>query len=171
MKFDLICGSHSAAKVTASVIRVLRTNILLSMATVDRRRSAHVNTAYFCYTDALDIYFVSAANSRHAQNVLKMPRVGSVVFDSRQRWNADHSGLQLFGRCREATPAEALGALRAYTARFPASRPYLSSVRTEQNRATFRFYLFRPTRLKLLDEGIFGEETFIAAKILRQKLR
>ena len=159
----------SAQKVRRSVLRILGRNKLWSMAT-GRASQSHINTAYFCYGDAFDFYFVSDSTARHIQNIRRSPGCAVAVFDSRQPWNADHSGLQLFGTCRQAIADETAIGLALYSKRFPAYAKYLNTQSAKAiQESTYRFYVFRPRRLKLLDESRFGEEVFVSASVLRLK--
>src|SRR5579884_1860722 len=50
------------------VFRVLEDNVLCSIATVTPEGTAHVNTAFFAYSTALELFFLSHPASRHCQS-------------------------------------------------------------------------------------------------------
>src|SRR2546426_12332246 len=95
--------SFSDPKVRKSVLRILRENALCSMATVARGDRAHINTAYFCYSPAVEVYFLSDASSTHCCNLEKNPSMAITIFRSAQVWGRPDRGLQLFGTCTAAT--------------------------------------------------------------------
>src|SRR5687768_6870779 len=68
------------------VLRVLTTNVLCSMATVTPDGRAHINTAYFSYSDKLELYFWSHPGSLHCRNLLRNPSMAMTVFSSAQEW-------------------------------------------------------------------------------------
>src|SRR5512143_6487 len=55
--------------VRRSVYRTLEDNVLCSIATVTSPRRAHINTAHFCYSGNLVLYFLSHPNARHCLNL------------------------------------------------------------------------------------------------------
>src|SRR5918995_1160531 len=91
----------TAARVRRTMFRILKKNALCAIATVAASGRAHVNTAYFAYSDALELYFLSHPNSRHCRNLKTRSSTAIAVFDSRQTWGELDRGLQLFGTCRE----------------------------------------------------------------------
>lgn len=67
----------------------------------DRRyRRAHVNTACFCYSDDLELYFLSHSHSLHCRNLKARPTMALAVFEPAQRWGERDRGLHLVGACR-----------------------------------------------------------------------
>lgn len=138
------------------------------MATVGPHGESHINTAYFCFSGTLDIYFLSDLETKHCQNILSRPTMAMTVFDTNQPWGSSLQGLQLFGQCYLAKNEEVEQASKLYEARFPAYVEYLTSLspKERQNFAS-RFYAFRPTSAKILDEAEFGEEIFITVQVVR----
>ncbi|MGH2349799.1 MAG: hypothetical protein ACRDFT_10105, partial [bacterium] len=126
-----------------SVDRILKTNVLCAMASV-RGPQAHINTAYFCYSADLELFFLSDPRSTHARNVGVNPSMAMAVFSSNQAWGQPDAGLQFFGRCAEAKGRFAVRAQRLYARRF---RAYEAS-----ELDAYRFYRFVPQRVKIFDE-------------------
>jgi hypothetical protein len=87
--------------------------------------------------------------------------VAVAVYDSNQEWGSPDRGIQLFGTAREVHGASADDAESLYAERFTDFRP------TEF--AAYRFYLFRPSRLKLFDEQELGAGIFVTARIGRER--
>lgn len=162
--------------VRRSLFRILRENVLCSMATVATGNRAHINTAYFCYSRALELFFLSDPGSLHCRNLAEHPSMAMTIFRSAQAWGNPDRGVQLFGTCREAKGPHARNAERLYGERFP---PYMktSAGRNPEDRRqgeqlrSYRFYRFVPTRVKILDERVFGGGVFAVASVPRLRSR
>jgi uncharacterized protein YhbP (UPF0306 family) len=151
--------------VRASVCRILEANVLCSIATVTTEGRSHINTAYFSYSDALEIYFLSHPASLHCRNLLTNAAIAMTVFSSAQQWTEPGQGVQLFGTGEQTSRAFADEAERSYSNRF---HDYTSWKRTLQDSdlaRKYRFYLFRVSRLKILDERAFGDAIFVSASV------
>ena len=157
----------SDERVLTSVFRILRENVLCSIATVTEQNLAHINTAYFCYSDELDLYFLSEPLSRHCRNLLANPSMAVAVYNSSQNWGGPDRGLQLFGTCRQARGAQAGKAERLYAERFPAYRDWVANLREDDAELGYRLYRFLTARLKVLDESEFGEAVFVRVAVTR----
>src|SRR6266849_2857150 len=59
----------SQDRVWSSLQRILEDTALCAFATVTTDNRAHVNTAYFAYSDELEVYFLSHPSSSHFRNV------------------------------------------------------------------------------------------------------
>ncbi len=163
----LLGAGLSSARLYRAVVRILEANELCSMASVSDGGQVHINTAFFCFGDELDLYFLSEPASVHGRNISRSPHLAIAVFDSRQRWGAAHKGLQLFGSCAPAIGATEETAQELYSVRFP-YREFLKSLSREQREAySLRFYGFTAATVKILDEDEFGEAVFVTAEIAR----
>lgn len=164
----------SGEPVRRSLLRILRENVLFSIATVARRNRAHINTAYFCYSTDLDLYFLSDPGSLHAKNLATNSSAAATVFRSAQIWGKPDRGIQLFGTCREVTGREAQEAKRLYGERFPLYAAWLKGTSDEEKRlaaqlGSYRVYRFRPRSVKILDERVFGSGVFVVADVQRPR--
>ena len=147
------------ARLRALAGRLLNASTLCAIATVAPNGRAHINTAYFAWSATFDIVWLSAPEARHSRNIRVHPSVAVSVYDSTQKWGGSDRGIQVFGTARELSGRAAHGAERVYGARFRAySRDELSA---------YRFYLLRPTRLKLFHERELGGATFVSARVSR----
>jgi uncharacterized protein YhbP (UPF0306 family) len=136
---------------------LLEASTLCAIATVSSGRRAHVNTAYFAWSDRLDLVWLSAPQAQHSVNVRKNPSVAVSVYDSSQSWGKPDRGIQLFGRAREVAGAAADEAAGTYAGRFPGYR--------EWEFEAYRFYRLRPQRVKLFDERALGPGVFVTARV------
>ena len=104
----------------------------------------------------------------HGKNLRARPDAAMAVFSTKQNWDDDHAGLQLFGKCVLAEGAIGTVAQERYSEQFPEYRKWFQQL-GEEGRQVFqgRFYVFTASRLKMLDEAEFGEEVFVEARVSR----
>jgi len=148
-----------AARLAAIARRLLKAAPLCAISTVDADGRAHINTAYFAWSPAFEIVWLSAPEARHSRNIRQRPSVGIAVFDSRQHWGGSDRGIQLFGTAWEVTGRAARDAERLYGKRFKAY--------SADELDAYRLYRFRPRTLKLFHERELGGGTFVTAKVAR----
>jgi len=147
--------------------RILADNVLCSMATVTEDNRAHINTAYFCYSHELEVYFLSHPSSLHCRNLSENPSLGIAVFSPSQRWAGPDRGLQLMGTCRQARGSQAIRAEQLYAKRFRSYARWRKGLKRTDAAGEYRFYRFVCQRLKILDEGEFGGAVFVSATVKR----
>jgi len=169
MKITLRNADHPTDKLNKSVIDILRSNELCSMATVTPEGESYIHTAYFCFNEDLDIFFVSDPTTYHGQNIAKSRSMAVAVAATNQPWDQPHRGLQLFGECSMASLAESAKAFTIHAARFHAYGEYIKALNPLELKALrFKFYVCRPNRIKIFDEPQFGEEVFVTATVERK---
>jgi len=83
----------------------------------------------------------------HSRNLRANDSAAIAVYDSRQRGKPDR-GIQIFDSAHEGRGEDAEHAEALYTKRFPDF--------AEADLSAYRFYLFRPRRLKVFDERHTG---------------
>jgi uncharacterized protein YhbP (UPF0306 family) len=149
----------SAARLRTIARRLLNASTLCAISSVGPNGRAHVNTAYFAWSPAIEIVWLSAPEARHSRNIRSDPSVAIAVYDSAQKWGGSDRGIQLFGQAREVSPRKAREAGRLYAARF---RPY-----SPEELHAYRFYRFRARTIKLFHERELGGGTFVTAKVAR----
>jgi uncharacterized protein YhbP (UPF0306 family) len=152
----------AAARIAATARQLLDASTLCAIATITARGRAHVNTAYFAWSRDFDIVWLSEPRARHSRNLRANDSVAIAVYDSSQTWGKPDRGIQLFGSAHEVRCGDAKQAETLYTKRF---RDF-----AEADLSAYSFYLFRPRRLKLFDEGTLGAGTFVTARIARDRL-
>jgi uncharacterized protein YhbP (UPF0306 family) len=145
------------ARIRAAARRLLDASTLCAIATVAPGNRAHVNTGYFAWTPDLHLVWLSEPHAKHSRNLRANGSVAIAVYDSNQSWGKPDRGIQLFGEAREAVGPAATDAERTYARRFPDYR--------ESDLSAYRFYYFRPRRLKLFDERALGAGTFVAVSV------
>ncbi|MCI4351029.1 MAG: pyridoxamine 5'-phosphate oxidase family protein [Thermoplasmata archaeon] len=171
MSVRTIAGSLATPKVRRSLSRILRGNVLASMATAGPRGQAHIHTAYFAYQPDLTLYFYSYPNSRHARYLHRHSSMAVAIFDSTQVWGRSDRGLQLFGRCRPARGKAVRAASDAYGRRFPGFRRWVRSLERVDGRFGLEPFRFTPRQLVLFDERVFGSGVFVRIALPSSRTR
>src|SRR5688500_13438731 len=92
-----------AARLKAVTRRLLDASKLCAIATVSADGTAHINTAYFAWSSAFEIVWISAPEARHSRNIRLRPSTAIAVFDSTQSWGGSDRGIQLSGLAREVS--------------------------------------------------------------------
>jgi uncharacterized protein YhbP (UPF0306 family) len=147
----------AAARLAAVARSLLDASTLCAIATNGPDGSSYINTAYFAYGPELDVVWMSEPNAQHSRNIRAQETVAIAVYDSTQSWGRQDRGMQLFGSARELAEADAGEAEALYALRFP-------DYEREQFGA-YRFYAFRPDRIKLFDERELGGGRFVTARV------
>jgi uncharacterized protein YhbP (UPF0306 family) len=147
----------AADRLGAAARSLLDASTLCAIATAAPGGRAYVNTAYFAWSDAFEIVWLSHPDARHSRNIDANRSAAVAVFDSTQTWGNPDRGVQLFGSARIAL-ARAHGVAEAiYASRFPDyGRDEFSA---------YRLYMLRPRQVKLFDERALGAGVFVTAKV------
>jgi uncharacterized protein YhbP (UPF0306 family) len=144
----------AAARMARTARSLLDASTLCAIATVGPGGRAHVHTAYFAWTPEFELVWMSEPRARHSRNIRANGAAAVAVYDSSQERGRPDRGIQLHGSAREAKTA---AADRAYANRFPDFRA--------GELGAYRFYSFRPRRLKLFDEEELGPGWFVTARV------
>lgn len=160
-------GGPTAEAVRSSLFRILEENVLCSMSTVTSDYQAYVNTAYFSYTENLELYFISHPESQHCQNLMTNPSMAMTVFSSSQSWGKPDQGVQLFGTCKLVGEANTIKALNSYVRRFPTYTGWQRRLEHDNPGKNYRLYRFLVDRVKIFDEQAWGELHFVLATVSR----
>jgi uncharacterized protein YhbP (UPF0306 family) len=147
----------AVARIRAEARRLLDASTLCAIATVSPGNRAHVNTAYFAWSREFELVWLSQPAARHSRNLRANPAAAIAVYDSSQSWEKPDRGIQLFGSAREVAAPAARPAERVYARRFPES--------AQADLSPYRFYRFRPSRMKLFDEAALGAGVFVTATV------
>lgn len=162
MAIDRSRRTVSSRRITALVGSLLDASTLCAIATVTPRGEAYVNTAYFAWSPEFDLFWLSDPDAEHSGNLRANHAAGIAVYDSTQSWGGSDRGIQLFGSAREIRGSVARETERTYAARFPAYKPGELS--------GYRFYRFRPRRMKLFDEAVLGGGVFVTASVRKGRV-
>jgi len=147
----------AAERLAAIARQLLDAASLCAIATVAPGNRPHVNTAYFAWSPEFDLVWLSEPHATHSRNIRTNETVAIAVYDSTQSWGKPDHGIQLFGSAREVQGPAAQEAEVLYARRFPDYRA--------GELGAYRFYRFRPRRLKLFDERTLGAGVFVTASV------
>jgi uncharacterized protein YhbP (UPF0306 family) len=151
----------ASSRIAASARSLLEASTLCAIATVTPGGQAHVNTAYFAWSDALQLVWLSEPHASHSRNVRANGRAAVAIYNTEQRWGCGDRGIQLFGVARELERSADDDAAQLYAARFPGYR--------REELSAYHFYAFQPRRLKLFDESELGAGVFVTARLSRER--
>jgi uncharacterized protein YhbP (UPF0306 family) len=137
--------------------QLLEASTLCSIASVCDDGRPHINTVYFACNDLMDVFWMSEPEAQHSQNVRASGAVAIAVYDSNQPWGTPGRGIQLFGQAEQLEGEAAREAKATYRQRFAAL--------SEPDYGAYRFYRCKLRRVKLFDERVLGDATFVTARI------
>jgi len=173
---DIQCNDSSGAvvdqrlpadRVRQSAFSILNSNTVCSVATVTPEGKPHINAAYFSYSVAYELFFLSHPNSVHCQNLLRNPAMAVSVFPSSPAWGEPSVGIQLFGGVQEPSGADAETAERSYGLRFPDFVKWKAMSDRPQAARQYQLYRFEVESFKILDEKNLGDSVWVSASVLR----
>jgi uncharacterized protein YhbP (UPF0306 family) len=149
----------ASSRIAATARRLLEASALCAVATAGPGGRPHINTVYFAWSHPFDIVWLSDPDARHSRNLRANAATAIAVYDSNQSWGRPDRGIQLFGTARALAGRAAGDAELVYARRF---RAYV-----REAVGAYRFYRFRPRRIKLFDEAGLGPGVFVTATVGR----
>lgn len=153
-----------------SLREILSATRLLSLATVTPTGEAHVNTAFFSFTERFDLYLLSPTTTEHASNLVANSSAAATVFDSHQD-ATERRGVQLFGRLRPVDDADGDAALICFRSRFPDAAAEGSGYGAGVRAHGSALYVFRPDRVKIFDESLLSTGRYVEVRAALPALR
>ncbi len=169
MSVTLVSPGYPSDRLEAVVRRILDGNMLCSMATTMDDGTPHIHQAFFCCDDELNLYFLSLPGADHSRNLARRSDMAVGVCNGGQPWGQSQAGLQFVGRCELATGDVERAARDLYSARFPLYVEFVTKNLTDAGlKPSFfelRFYVFRPSSVKILAESEFGDEVLVTAGV------
>lgn len=119
--------------------------------------------AVFYVNHDLDLYFLSAPQTRHALNIAAVPEVSATVQEDYGDW-PEIKGIQLEGRAEQIRGAEQARALAWYGRKFPlVADPARAPATILAAMRKVAWYRIRPSRLYFIDNSRgFGHRDEVA---------
>lgn len=112
-------------------------------------------TVYFAHDNAHNLYWISAPDSRHSQEIKTQSKVAGAIAPPQGHTDRPH-GVQFEGVAREITdPTEIRTLIEAYAERYA---NFALADRIISGSSTNRLYQVRPTHFQLYDEQLFPEQ-------------
>ena len=164
---SLDSNEFSEEQVRQNFLRILDSSRLCSIATVTPEGRAHINTAFFSYSEKLELYFWSHPESLHCRNLLNNASMAMTVFSTQQPWIGPGQGIQLFGTGEATSGSAAEEAERSYRRRFEDYENWKATLKEDDLARQYRFYRFDVAAVKILDEKNWGD-VWVRASVLRQ---
>lgn len=152
----------SAELIENSIVEILEANTLLSMATVTPDNKAWIATAYYSFTENLELFIITPKNNVHSHNIKSNNSVALSIFDSHQEGSDLKRGLQLFGNIIEAKGIILVKGIFSYSNRFPWLKDYIKKPSDFlKGVISSRLFVMQIRKVKIFDEKTFGEETWV----------
>ncbi|MCX6154099.1 MAG: pyridoxamine 5'-phosphate oxidase family protein [Candidatus Kapabacteria bacterium] len=161
LNFKFAHPEFSDDKLNDSVLRILSSNILSSIATIKDNES-YIHTAYYCFNSKLDFYFISDPATQHTKNIEDNSSVALAIYDSKQVWDNNKCGLQIFGNCEIAKGTKLIEGTMLYLKRFAGLKQWIQHPDDFIKGAiNSKMFVINTSKITLFDEDAFGEEVFI----------
>lgn len=106
--------------------------------------------AVFYVSEGFDLYFLSAAHTRHARNIAVEPRIAAAIQEDYADWAAIQ-GIQLAGVVEQLSGPKRLKALALYQAKFTFLAQAASVVQAALEKVNW--YRLRPYQLYFVDNS------------------
>jgi hypothetical protein len=106
--------------------------------------------ALFYASKDFTLIFLSAAHTRHAQNIAATPRVAATIQENYENWE-EIKGIQLEGITQQLQDKDRQAAIQLYTTRFPFTLQAGSSMKTALTKVNW--YQLIPDRLYFIDNS------------------
>ena len=162
LSFKFNHPEYSDKDLNDSILEILESNILFATATIKEDQTSYIHTAYYCFNDSLDFFFLSDPDSQHCRNISINDTVAIAISNSDQPWHEDQKGVQILGRCQQAKGRRLIEATKLYLKRFTRLRDWIKHPDDFLKGALdTRPYVIEANWLKLYDTKRFGDENFI----------
>lgn len=140
-----------------TVLSFLKEHRLMSVATYGE--FPWIASVFYAYDENLNLYFLSAPNTLHCQQIANNPKVAVNIVDSSQPVEGLKRGLQLWGDAGQLTDeAKAVAALQLWKNHLKVENAKLTYENIRHNNVTGRMYVIVPKRIKLFDQVLFKVE-------------
>ena len=158
-------SEYSDSKLNLSISQILHANILCAVASIKNNES-YIHTAYFCYNNILELFYISDPTTQHTMNIENNSSVAISIYDSRQPWDNSKRGIQIFGECKMASGVKLVEGTALYLKRFAGLKQWITHPDDFIKGAiNSKMFVISTNSIKLFDEETFGEEIFISLDI------
>jgi uncharacterized protein YhbP (UPF0306 family) len=163
LSIDLVGEGEASHLVEQSVLAIMDSTRLLTLATVTPEGHPSACNALFAYDSYCRLYILTPPSTEHAFNVERNGWAAVTIADSQQTGDGGKRGLQIKASARRAEGEELREGLAAYRDRYPGTRDALASEEAlEESGWESRIYVIIPETIKVFDERVFGEEKWIS---------
>ena len=139
------------------VVRLLREETTLALATIGEDGSATVAPLFYLAGPDLALYWLSSAASAHSRNLARTPRTAVTIYCHAESWRQIR-GVQMAGvTCVVADPERRRSIVKAYCERFKLGKVFTLAIRRSI------LYAFDPESIRFIDNGNgFGDKVELA---------
>lgn len=130
------------------VLTYLRQHHVMTLATVSA--TGVWATAVFYVSDGFDLYFLSAAHTRHAQSFLFEPRIAVAIQEDYHDWQAI-KGIQCEGVVSQLQGDARQAAIARYEIKYPFLQQAPAKIAVALRKVNW--YCLRPERLYFIDNS------------------
>jgi uncharacterized protein YhbP (UPF0306 family) len=161
--YSFLDHQDKTKEITRSVWEIIDSTKLLSLATVSPELDPWASILYFAPNSNLDLYLLTSPVSHHGIHLQKNPAYSATIFNSQQT-GKHKRGLQISGLASLVPDSDHDQAVRTWWKRIvgPGVEKFLQSYRHGYES---RMYLLRIHHLKIFDEAIFGQHTWISTRV------
>lgn len=169
MKSNLQLDASSISKEEAikSINEVLGKNKLCAIASIRENNKSYIHTAFYVFTDGLELFFLSEPCSQHSLNFENNSSTAISIYDSNQVWGKELLGIQLFGKCEGAKGKDVIKGYYLYAKRY---NDFVSWIKHPDELisgiAETKLYKFTTEALKIFDEKRFGKDEYVTGTII-----
>lgn len=152
---NLTMDKKEEEKIRNSIKNILDKNHLLTLST-SKNNKPHSNTAFYAFDKDINLYIWSEEGTAHSENLKKNEKVAVNIFDSKQKWDCLHQGLQALGTAKQVNKKEFISAGILYVKRFPASLKLVKHPkRLHDEIFESKIYKIQLDEIKIFDEKAF----------------
>lgn len=130
--------------------KIMQKGYIMSLATADRNGPWVADVIYF-FNSKLEIYWISLTTARHSMAIEKNPKVAASITVS-NRPNQKIMGLQMEGIAKRVG-GSIIGLAKKHGV--TKKRP-LPTKKAEILGSGYSWYMLKPTRIDITDEGLWG---------------
>ncbi len=154
-------------------VKIIQQNNYMTIATSSKKGGIWAAVVSYVYDKNYNFYFLSAIDSRHAENIIENPEIALEIFDSKQKIGSAE-GVQAEGDARFVPDGELESAIKLYAKRFFNDSETRAIERYPPEdygeAAEFRFFKIKVSMLFATDGGVPGEESYMPSNERRVEI-
>lgn len=122
--------------------------------------SPWICTVYYVTDESLNLYFVSAPNSKHVEGISKNKGVACAIATSNQKPSENKVGVQMQGEVEEVKGIEKIKWFFKMWRKLNPNEVKLTFENYDKKLIKSKIFRIRPTLIKYMNKELFGDETY-----------